>query len=169
MALLLIAAALLLGALPVRFAFRVTIDGQLAAGFGVSVLSRRAARRRSEKKRMRRTAKPDPDRLFAALRALRHAAAHINMEEIRLEGVIGTGDAASTALICGFIQTLGSIPGGVVSVRLNPDFSGKILRAQLTGMITARAGHIMTAALLGAFQYGLRRLKKWTGIPSKAS
>ena len=169
MALLLIAAALLPGMLPIRIALRLTLDGQFDSGFGLSLFSRRAARRRSEKPSGHKPSSLNPDIARAALRALKYVAGHIKIESIHLEGRVGTGDAASTALLCGCIQTLGCVPGGIVSVRLNPDFSGKILRAKLTGMISARAGHIMIAALLGAFQYGLRRLKKWTGTPSKAS
>lgn len=169
MPLLLFAAVLQFGMLPVRFSFRLTIGEKIESGFGAALFSRRAARRRAKKPSCRKSSGFQPDKTRAALRAMKYAAAHIKIESIRLEGMIGTGDAASTALICGFTQTLSGIPGGIVSIHLNPDFSGKILRAQLTGMISARAGHIMTAALLGAFQLGLRRLKKWTDIPLKAS
>ena len=59
--------------------------------------------------------------------------------------------------------------GKKILIGLRPDFSCSRLHADLSGMISIRIGHIMIAALHGAYQYGLRRLKKWTSIPLKAS
>ena len=54
-------------------------------------------------------------------------------------------------------------------VSLRPDFAAASAHAELSGMISLRVGHIMLAALLGAWEYGLGRLKTWKSIPSKAS
>ena len=59
--------------------------------------------------------------------------------------------------------------GRSVRLSLTPVFSADRLQAELSGMISLRAGHIMLAALLGVFEYASGRISQWTSIPSKAS
>ena len=166
-----VAAAVLLfyaAAIPVHIAFRLQTDADVPFRFGISLFVPRRPLKsvRQNKKRFRFPIKLHPaDAFFAAKTALRQ----LKIDRITLSGEFGSGDAAATALICGSISAIGCMICKRAALRLTPDFSADRLRVDLTGMISLRAGHIMTAALLGAFQYGLRRFKAWTGIPLKAS
>lgn len=169
-----------LGAIPLHIALRLRIGTEPFFGFGVSAFESRFALRQSLEKRHFGGHAPAVfknlntlDALKCGLRALRYAAEHVRMERICLEGRFGSDDAALTALVCGSATALGNAlrcaTGHEIRFALQPDFGDGPVRAELVGMISIRVGHIMLAALLGAFQYGSRRFKKWTDIPSKAS
>ena len=91
---------------------------------------------------------------------------------VGLDGTVGLSDAAATALICGAANSLDAALFAVTRrarISLRPDFAAASAHAELSGMISLRVGHIMLAALLGAWEYGLGRLKTWKSIPLKAS
>lgn len=164
-----------LTAIPVHIAFRLRLGAENSFRLGVSIFERRFALRRARDENS--TVKPPklPKNLHPldALSAMKTALRHIKIDDVRLDGCFGTDDAAVTALVCGGISSLGyalsCALGREIRLNLRPDFSSDRLRAELTGMISMRAGHIIVAALLGAFQYGSRRFKEWTSIPLKAS
>lgn len=168
------------GAIPIHIAVCLQLGANAGFGFGVSPFEPRFALQRARHQQSAGGKLPPfwkkislRDALPGALRALRYAAAHVRIERVRLDGTFASDDAALTALVCGGATALGSALRCALSreVRfsLRPDFSGGPLRAELSGMISMRVGHIMLAALLGALQYGSRRLKEWTSIPLKAS
>lgn len=169
-----------LSAIPIHIAFRLQIGSHIFFGLGVSVFESRFALQHSLKPQSLRGKRPHflkkmnkPDALKSALHSIKFAVSHIQIDRIQLEGTFGSDDAALTALVCGgamaFGNSLRCISGREVRFRLTPDFSGGPIRTELVGMISMRVGHIMLAALLGAYQYGSRRLKEWTSIPLKAS
>ncbi len=163
-----------LAAIPVHIAVHLHIGSDFRFGFGISIFEPRFAMDRA----LRPKASPKPPKLpktldkTDALRAARSALRHLKIDRLSLDGVFGADDAAVTALVCGGVSSLSCAMqcavGRGVRMNLRPDFSANRLRIELTGMISVRAGHIMTAALLGAFQYASRRFKAWTSIPSKA-
>ena len=163
-----------LTSIPVHIAFQLRIGADSRFGLGVSIFEPRFARRHALDEGA--TFKPPklPKKLHPldALSAAKTVLAHIKIDRVRLDGVFGSDDAAVTALVCGGVSSLScalrSALGRGVRLNLQPDFSSSSLRVELSGMISMRAGHIMIAALLGAFQYGSRRFKEWTSIPSKA-
>lgn len=168
-----------LSAIPIHIAIRLRLGADSFFSFGVSAFEPRYALHQSTEKKRRQLRLPSfaqklnaPDAIRSGLRAARYAAEHIKIERIRLNGSFGSHDAALTALVCGGAASIGcallSTSGRKISISLRPDFSADCLRAELVGMISMRVGHIMLAALLGAFQYGSRRLKKWTSIPLRA-
>ena len=157
-----------IAAIPVHIVFRLQTDSEKPFRIGITLFDPRFAFSHPRRKR-RNFRRPNAFHPFDALTAAKTVLRHMKFDQIRLDGEFGSGDAALTALICGSIFAIGSMLSGRTSLRLNPDFSADHLRIDLTGMISMRFGHIMTAALLSAFQYGLRRFKAWTNIPSKAS
>jgi len=179
MALPMVAAAVTLfylSAIPIHVAVRLRIGANRFFGIGVSAFEPRFALRHSQSPLnpggktpgfLKNLSWPD------ALRAARYAASHLRIDRIHLEGTFGSDDAALTALVCGGAMSIGNAlrcaTGREIFFRLRPDFSGGSLRVELAGMISVRVGHIMLAALLGAYQYGSRRLKEWTSIPLKVS
>jgi hypothetical protein len=168
-----------LSAIPIHIALRLHIGPVSFFGFGISAFEPRFALKQSLQARSISRRKPSikkeaiTDVLKSAFRSLKYASDHTKIERIRLDGSFGSGDAALTALVCGSTDAVGyalrGAAGKKVQISLAPDFSADSLRAELVGMISIRAGHIMFAALLGAIQYGSRRLKKWISTPLKAS
>lgn len=169
-----------LGAIPLHIALRLRIGSEHFFGIGISAFEPRFALRMSLDKRRHGGHTPAIfkklnmlDALQSGLRALRYAAEHVLMERIWLDGCFGSSDAALTALVCGSASALGNAlhcaTGREVRFGLRPDFGDGPIRAELVGMISIRVGHIMLAALLGAFQYGSRRFKRWTDIPLRTS
>lgn len=165
-------AAFYLSAVPIRLAFSLRTGPDGGFGFGLAPFEARFARRRALKKNIK------PPGNFSlpskeALQAGQVALKHLHLESIRLEGVFGSGDAALTALVCGGADALGhtlrASTGRSVHLHLQPDFAAEKMHAELLGMISLRAGHIMLAALLGAFEYATGRFHQWTSTPSKAS
>lgn len=169
-----------LSAIPLHIAFRLRVGPDSFFGFGISAFEPKFALHRSLKKQRCKFRTPPffkkmdrSDALKSAFRSLKYALEHIKIERIQLDGVFGCDDAALTALVCGGATAVGSAlrysTGREIRLSLHPDFSGGAFRTELAGMISMRVGHIMLAALLGAYQYGSRRLKEWTSIPLKAS
>lgn len=161
-------ALLYASAIPVHIAFSLSIGTACSFSSGIALFEPRFALKRAM------NPKPKPKRTKIshssdARRALTAALKHLRPDRLRLDGVFGSDDAALTALVCGGAGALGCAAGQRVHISLRPDFSSDRLQLQLTGMISFRAGHIMIAALSGAIEYGSRRLKQWTSIPSKAS
>ena len=166
-----------LSAIPIQIAFFLRYDGALRFGAGFSAFEPRRARRRA------RTAPPKKQSaakkwkhpialLRAALKALFRLSRHLKLLSLTIDGTVGLSDAAATALICGAANSLDAALFAVTRrarVSLRPDFAAASAHAELSGMISLRVGHIMLAALLGAWEYGLGRLKTWKSIPSKAS
>lgn len=172
-----IAAALMLFylcAVPVHIAFRIRLGADNRFALSVSLFEPRFALRKVRQE----TSRFKPPKLSGSakpsdiLGIIRAAVRHARPDNLSVHGIFGSNDAASTALVCGCAAALDcALQGSIkkIHIDLQPDFSADRLRAELTGMISIRAGHIMIAALSGAFQYGSRRLKEWTSIPSKAS
>lgn len=169
-----------LGAIPLHIVFRLRIGSKNFFGLGISAFEPRFALRQSLESRQLGGHTSGifkklntPDAVRSGLRTLRYAAKHIRMERICLDGRFGSHDAALTALVCGSATALGNAlccaTGREIRFGLQPDFSDGSVRMELVGMISVRVGHIMLAALLGAFQYGSRRFKQWTDTPLKAS
>ena len=120
---------------------------------------RRAARAMGSPQRRKRHGRAN---LRSALRILRRSAARI-----QVEGRLGLGDAAATALVCGGLKALGSaLPG--LSVALEPDFGGG-MRLAAQGMITARAGNTILAVARSGAEEIVRRMQSWRSAPSKRS
>ena len=173
-------ALLYLSAVPLRLAVCLRVDGGRArVGVGVAAFEARFARRAARKRRDGARRAPaflrglDPAQAArAGLRAASFALKRVRLDSMEIEGVFGGPDAALTALVCGAAaaldQALGAAARGV-RLRVRPDFSGNQPRGELTCMISARAGHLMLAALLGAWNYATGRFSQWTGIPLRAS
>jgi hypothetical protein len=101
--------------------------------------------------------------LSASLKAGRHLLKHTKLEKLQSEGRICTSDAACTALICGCAQAL---EGALIPIlsperiqfHLEPDFSSGACDVFLCGIFSVPAGHIMLAALIGAWNFILRSI-----------
>ncbi len=168
-----------LSAIPLRIAFSLRCGGALHFGAGLSAFEPGRARRRARNapsKKRDAAKKWKPKRpialLRAALKALFRLSRHLKLLSLSVDGTVALSDAAATALICGAANSLDAALFAVAKrarVSLRPDFAAASAHAELSGMISLRVGHIMLAALLGAWEYGLGRLKTWKSIPSKAS
>ena len=159
-----------LGAIPICFAFHW--HSGTGFGYGISVFEGRFARKQSLRPRPKKQAKPKPrPKIKDVLPALKYLLKHL--EFFHLDGTLGVGDAAATALLCGGVQSVGYVLEGVsnrrVHIALTPDFSADRIQADLSGMISLRAGHIMLAALLGVYEYASGRISQWISTPSKVS
>ena len=137
-----VAAALFYAAnVPLCFAFFVRAEGGMRVGIGLRPLLRGAALSRA---RAGEIPRPSPRRgaarlpakfwLFAALELLRR------IEAVRVRARLGTGDAASTALLCGALQGIFSCLG---RADIAPTFEAKALEA--SGIVEIRAGNIIRA------------------------
>ena len=84
--------------------------------------------------------------------------------EMRVTGRIGLDDAAQTALVCGMRASLNAIPRARICIQ--PDFSAP--RFAVSGILSARAGNLMLAALSGAGTLLAGRIRTWKSIRSKA-
>lgn len=153
---------LLCSAVPVKFALALHLNETIGFGAGISLFSNRRALRSARDKQKpwkwkHPAGKPDLRRL---LRAAWHAAAyllrHIRIPVLRIDGSLALGDAAHTALFCGALQSIGGMLPAA-QVQLQPDFSSVHSNAQLICIISLRTGHIILAALLGAWHYFSRR------------
>ena len=169
-----------LSAIPMKLAFCLQFGKGGGFGIGVAPFEARfarriALRRRSTGKHSERLFKSaDPLSLLrSGLRALNFARKHLRLDGLELYGVLGAHDAALTALICGGLNALGCTlrcaANRPVRVALQPYFSSDRLSGELSGMISIRVGHIMLAALLGAFEYASGRFNRWISTPLKAS
>jgi len=160
-----------LNAVPIRLAFSLRTGPDGGFGLGVAPFEARFARRRALKKKLHPPKKmtlPSKELVQAGRAALKH----LHIESVRVDGVFGSGDAALTALVCGGTDALGhtlrASTGRNVRLHLQPDFAAEKMHVELLGMISLRVGHIMLAALLGAFEYATGRFHQWTSTPSKA-
>lgn len=161
-------------AIPVKFALVVRISNHPGFGAGAAAFEGRFALRRAGK-RARGEKKHLPwkreekklarlDALPAALKAGRYLLRHLRLEALRARGRLSAGDAAQTALLCGCASALeGALapcaPPGAVRLALQPDFSGAGNDLTLCGMVSLRAGHIILAALIGAWNNCIRRIR----------
>ena len=161
-------------AIPVKFALVLRIKGRPGFGAGAAIFEGRFALRRAgkrargerkhlpwqkdEKKLVRANALP------AALKAGRYLLRKVRLESLCARGRLSAGDAARTALLCGCAQALeGALspcaPPGAVRLDLQPDFTGAGNDLTLCGMVSLRTGHIILAALIGAWNQCLRRIQ----------
>lgn len=161
-------------AIPLKLALVVYITARPGFGFGLFPFENRFALRRAtqralgERKHLPwKKAELDLEKrsvLPAAWRAGKYLLRHTELEKLHARGRVSTGDAAHTALICGCANMLEAAlapfaASNVVQLRLKPDFSSNESSVRLCGMISIRLGHIICAALIGAWNYVLRRIK----------
>ena len=176
--------AFYLAAIPIKIAAIVEISSGVGFGAGLALFENRFACKRALRRALGKIPhlpwkkfEMDAGKL-AMLRALRRGAGylmrHTCLEQIRLRGVIGTSDAAKTALICGLANAAGNalrpaLRRGTVSICLQPDFSQAQMQVRLYGIISLRLGHIMLAAIFTLFQYGNGRIQQWINTRLKTS
>lgn len=134
-----------LWSVPVTLAVVMDSGTGLRLGAGVSAFVRHRARRRAlSDLSAAHGGSGGPDR-GAMLRVLRR----VRFDRLELTGRASLGDAAATALLCGALNGLGCGLGhraGVLRVAVRPDFSNDF-HLELRGMLTARAGKVIAAAL----------------------
>lgn len=163
-----------LNAIPVKFALILYTDGRPGFGAGLAPFEGRFAlrsanrRARGAKKRPARKkngrARAHSAALHGALKAGRYLLRHLKLDSLRVWGRVSMPDAAQTALLCGCARALeGALapiaPPGAVRFSLQPDFSGGNSDVTLCGMVSLRTGHIILAALIGAWNTMLRRIQ----------
>lgn len=155
---------------PVRAAFSISLGEQNALRLGVGVFSAGWIWEKNLEgaalfspgwaKRARMPLNSGSVRFF--LRAARYLMRHAVVRDARLSLLLGTGGAASTALICGAVNAVLSVLAArrvPVRARVAPRFEGRALKLSAGGMLSVRAGHIILAAVLGAAQDIARRVK----------
>lgn len=109
-------------------------------------------------------------RLRIALSVFRRLIRHIRLARVYASGTPGFSDAAHTALVCGAfgaaLQAL-SASGIDAEGQVVPDFSGKNPQICVSGIFTARVGHIILAAVRAALIRIQRRFGKavWKIFP----
>lgn len=162
-------ALLYLSAIPLCGAFTLSTRNGLRFGVGLGAFERRFALRRAYRNSLKsgldpkRKKRSGPGRALRILASLRGAA-------LSLRGSLGLGDAAATALACGALRALASALGarsGTVEIFVAPLFDTAEPRVELQGMLRVRSGQIMTAAAKTGVEQLIRRIAKWTNIPSK--
>lgn len=169
-----------LSAIPVRIVFCLRLGPDAGFGLGVAVFEERFARKIALERRDGGGKVPSllrkADLASAAkslLRAADFAVRHLRLDELSLDGTFGSHDASLTALVCGGLNALGCTLRAStrrnVRASLRPDFAADRLYGELSGIISIRVGHIMLAALLGAFEYASGRFNQWISTPLKAS
>ena len=160
-----------LGAVPLRIVMYLHLGQKTRFGLAIAPFEARFARKIALKRQSGQKKPPLFLRnmrllpsLKAILRAARFLFRHIRLDRVEMNGAFGTDDAAATAWICGGLYALGTTIGCAtrkpILLNVRPDFSGGALHADLNGMISVRVGHIILAALLGAYEYVAWRLKE---------
>lgn len=171
-------------AIPIKFAAILKISAKIGFGAGLAPFENRFARRSALRRTFARkkafswknfsmNAKKRA-MLQAARRGAQYLVKHMHFEQFRASGVVCTSDAAHTAMICGFANSIGEtlrpmVRCGEISIRLDPEFSGKDSRVEICGMISLRLGHIIFAAILAIMEYGNGRMHQWTSTRLKTS
>lgn len=151
--------------LPLHLAFCLAWRDGLRTGSGLAPMSAGAAMAKA----VRAMGGEKGPRGRGPLRRLaRELLGRTRIDAANLTGRLSLGDAAATALACGALEALGSglraaLP--CLEVRLQPDFGGDSVYLEARGMLTVRAGHIMTAAARHALDTSIRRMKAWTSTP----
>ena len=155
------AAAAMLGIylynLPLKFAF---VWRAHRFGFGFGIFERRAALRRAEKrlgesKPPKKRMKFTPGRLKFAAQTGARLLARLKVESFSARLLIGAGDAARTALLCGAVMGVGHALRGAADtgrVDIRPEFAGNCFEGEIRGVVALRAGDILSAAALGALE-----------------
>lgn len=155
------AAAAMLGLylynLPLKFAF---IWRAHCFGFGFGIFEKRAALRHAEKrlgksKPGKKRISPTPGRLKFAAQAGARLLARLEIESFSARLLIGAGDAARTALICGAVMGLGHALRGTADsgqVDVRPEFAKSCFEGEIHGVVALRAGDIFSAAALSALK-----------------
>ena len=155
-----------LAAVPVKFVFIVQIAARPAFAMGASIFEgglagRRAARslhRSSHRSRCFPAISNKTSIFRAAVKMLAYLLRKLRVEKLQIQGRIGTDDAARTALICASAYSLESalvplLPRSRIQLHPEADFTSGMSDVMLLGMFSLRAGHIITAALIGAWNY----------------
>ena len=141
--------------LPVVIAF-IWKKHRFAAGigafYGQSAL-KRAERQLGKEKPRKKTKRKRVKRAVSICIRLIH---DISFEHFSARLLVGTGDAAKTAEICGGLTALGHVlrtraREGYLDIR--PDFSGRVLEGEVKVVISLRAGDMARAA----FRYATDR------------
>lgn len=160
-------------AIPVKLAVILHISDHPGFGAGVSIFEGRYALNKARLRSMglkkhlpwKRTEKDfqKSSVLSASLKAGRYLLKHTKLEKLQAEGRICSSDAARTALICGLTHTLEGalipfVSPNTLRLRLDPDFSSGKSSVLLCGMVSVQTGHIMLAALIGAWNFILRSI-----------
>lgn len=169
-----------LSAIPVKLVLCLRFGPNAGFGLGMAVFEARFARKIALHRQDNGGKMPSllrkPDLASAVkslLRAADFAMKHLRLDELSLDGAFGSHDAALTALVCSGLNALGCALGAsarrTVRISLRPDFAADRLSGELSGMISIRVGHIMLAALLGAFEYASGRFNQWISTPLRAS
>ena len=159
--------------IPLHFALIVRINGHTDFGAGLSAFegryALRSARMRAcgEKKHWPWKAVGMDLEKAGIIPAVFHTAVHLlrhaRVERLCLEGRISLPDAAGTALLCGGAHVLLGMLApfaaqNALRVRLQPDFTAAGSDVLFSGMVSIRTGHIILAALIGAWNYMIRRI-----------
>ena len=154
-------AAALLAFTPLTVAFCARVGERTGAALGVfplvgGVALRLSRTRAGKRKRPRRKPKKRPDALLL-IAVGRRLLARVRVEELRAQGELGLADAAATALAAGLLQALLRAAGATLRARVvfavRPDFQGRRLAGELAGIASLRVGHIIAAALMGAWEH----------------
>ena len=156
----LIEALIYLASIPLCGAFTLSTEGGLRFGVGVSAFDLGRALRHARRCRpvRARRGKGAGNLAWRILRRLKGA-------RMRLQGRLGLGDAAATAVVCGALR---SLSGARVAVDVTPVFSGDGLYLELQGMIRLRTGQIMSAIAINQIENIRRRIARWTDTRLKA-
>ena len=106
-------------------------------------------------------------------RALRFLARRFRPERLQVELRVRASDARSTVLLATLAEEALAIltavrPALPLRRRVTCAFAGPGA-ARLMGIFSARAGHIMLAALFFGREYCIGRLRAWINTPSKTS
>jgi hypothetical protein len=156
----LIEALIYLASIPLCGAFALSTEGGLRFGVGVSAFDLRRALRHARRCRpvRSRRGKNGANQAWQILRRLKGA-------RMGLQGRLGLGDAAATALVCGALR---SLSGARVTVDVTPVFSGDGLYLELQGMIRLKTGQIIRAIAINQIENIRRRIARWTDTRLKA-
>lgn len=170
-----------LPAIPVKIAWIARFADSLSFGAGFSIFEGRFAMKRArmrcmgEKKHLpwyktelelqRRAILP------AAWHAARYLRKRLHLEKLEAWGRLCLSNAARTAMVYGCLRSLdGALAACTNSNRIHlhpePDFSAGSGDFMLCGMVSTRIGHIIIAALIGAwhsqryFQFQLFQIRR---------
>ena len=115
------------------------LDGRFAISSAEKRLTDKSKARGSSKK-------PDVETAVKTAKELR-----LDYFSVRL--LVGAGDAAKTAVLCGLMRTLGNVllaVSGNGTVDIRPDFTGETLKGECSATFSVKLGRLALAAAAGA-------------------
>ncbi len=149
--------------------FAVLVVSNKGIGFGVSYFfSHRAVMRAQKSASGLYKRKKNKKSIVSKRRIFSYIRKHVRIERIFLTGVLSFENAMHTALAYGSICALSQINPNRIRNSVSVSFVSGRTQMEITGILSATAGHIILAAIREAVYIGREKIRRWKNTRLKA-